>query len=200
MLRTCNKCFINKPLSEFPKNKTCTNGRERVCKACVYLRMLNRKRTIDGLCDSIYRGQVDRSKARGHTPPPYDKIELRLWLKSLPVFWTLYSAWVKSGYLKNLIPSTDRLDDYKPYSFDNIRLVTWEENNTKGYYDSKIGRNTKRSKTVQMLDLSGLFLKSFHSVGAAATYMGRRSRSSISSACLGKQAQAYGYRWEYKID
>jgi hypothetical protein len=46
-------------------------------------------------------------------------------------FYELYNNWIDSGYKKSDKPSVDRIDDYKGYSFDNIQLMTWKENNKK---------------------------------------------------------------------
>ena len=42
-----------------------------------------------------------------------------------------------------LAPSIDRKDDYKPYTFDNIQLTTWQQNKAKGHEDCKNGINNK---------------------------------------------------------
>ena len=36
MNKKCSRCGIEKPLNEFPKNKTCFGGHSGVCKACRY--------------------------------------------------------------------------------------------------------------------------------------------------------------------
>lgn len=66
-----------------------------------------------------------------------------VWIITQPKLNTLFEAWKESGFDKNLRPSVDRLDDYKPYSLSNIRLTTWEENNRKGNEDRKSGVNSK---------------------------------------------------------
>jgi hypothetical protein len=55
---------------------------------------------------------------------------------SIKNFKVLYKNWVKSGYEKNFRPSVDRLDSTKGYSFDNIRLVTWKENNNANHINN----------------------------------------------------------------
>ena len=86
------------------------------------------KRTIDGLISRIYYSQKGSSKRREHNPPTYSKEQLHVWMTSQVNFNNLYINWVASGYKKDLVPSVDRLDDYKGYSFDNIQLMTWREN------------------------------------------------------------------------
>lgn len=93
--------------------------------------------TAKGLSSRIYEKQKHSSKKRGHAPPNYTLAAFRDWLYNHDSFVALYNNWFDSGFKTELIPSVDRLDDEKGYSFDNIRLVTWRENNikrNKGHY------------------------------------------------------------------
>jgi len=67
-------------------------------------------------------------KKRGHLNPTYSLNELRDWLFSQDEFHKIYDEWVESGYDRWKRPSCDRLDDYKPYSLDNMRIVSWRDN------------------------------------------------------------------------
>ena len=89
------------------------------------------KKTIDGLISKIYGQQKQSSKKRGHQPPTYSKELLHRWITAHVIFQELYDNWIASNYEKDLVPSVDRLDDSKGYSFDNIQLMTWKENNAK---------------------------------------------------------------------
>jgi hypothetical protein len=72
--------------------------------------------------------QRNRSKQRGHPPPTYTLDELIDWLKTQDHLTKLWTAYQESGHARMLAPSIDRLDDNLPYTLDNIRLVTWQEN------------------------------------------------------------------------
>lgn len=83
------------------------------------------------MISQIYDGQKYTSKKRGHTPPSYTKQELKEWILQQENFSILFNLWKESGFNMNNKPSIDRLDDDKPYSFSNIQLMTWKENNDK---------------------------------------------------------------------
>lgn len=72
--------------------------------------------------------QRNRSKQRGHPPPAYSLDELIDWLKEQDHLTEMWNAYQDSGHNRMLAPSIDRLDDTLPYTLDNIRLVTWQEN------------------------------------------------------------------------
>ena len=111
----------------------------------------------------------------------------------------LYNEWVTSGYDKYAKPSLDRIDDYKGYSFDNIQLMTWGENDTKGSLDVRNGINNKHSKAVLQYDLNGNFIKEYYSMAQAERETGV-SHSNISNVCQHKRylITSGGYKWEYK--
>lgn len=86
------------------------------------------RRTKNGLIIKIYNSQLRSSKKRNHEKPKYTLEELKKWFYKQHNFDELYINWVNSNYDKKLTPSCDRINNYKGYSFDNIRLVTWYEN------------------------------------------------------------------------
>ena len=145
-VRHCTKCGILKPMSEFNKAAKEINGHRSICKDCERGNRL----TEYGVILEIYNGQRKSSRNRGHSYPSYTKEELTKWLYKHG-FKELYNSYVKSGEDKWLRPSVDRLDDDKPYSFDNIRLGTWKDNaDHKHESDSKPIRvlNVKTNKEV----------------------------------------------------
>lgn len=129
------------------------------------------------------------------TLPTYTRDEFGLWLFSQENFNSIFEDWVKSGYKKEMSHSVDRIDDYKPYAFDNIRLVTWIENKSKGWSDRRNGINNKVSKAVTQIDLSGNIVNKFYSTADA----GRKTNLSqwkISSACISRDIVG-GYLWRF---
>jgi hypothetical protein len=146
----------------------------------------------------MYEGQVHGSKLRNHPIPDYSSTDLRLWCYSQPIFHKLFDDWVNSGYKKDLKPSCDRLNDYKGYSFSNIRLVTWSDNYLKSRYDLSNGTNTKVCKTVIQMDMAGNFVKEFFSAMQAQRETGICS-TGISRCCTGKSKTSGGFRWEHSI-
>jgi hypothetical protein len=59
------------------------------------------------------------------------------WAKGNPDFDRLHDDWVKSGYLRKLAPSVDRIDSEKGYSIDNMEWVTHSENSRRGSISGK---------------------------------------------------------------
>lgn len=129
--------------------------------------------------------------------PNYTKLELLDWVKSNPNFNELFNKWALAGYTKDEKPSIDRLDDYKPYTLDNIQLMTWRENNTKGHADRMNGNNRKQLRGVIKYSLNDVKLEEYYSIRYAARVTGA-DQSCITRCCKGKQKTAGGYKWKYK--
>lgn len=188
-MKKCIKCEVTKELTDFREGRN-------ICKQCNKLQDLERSRTRYGLARTIYTAQVHHSRLRGHPAPVYDEHQFSNWLIMHPKFGQLYSVWVASGYKTLLRPSVDRLDDYKGYSFDNVRLVTWEENKYRYFEDSKQGINTKQCRAVNQLTIDGKFIKTIHSIQAAAREVGA-APINLKRACDDSTKTCKGYKWEY---
>lgn len=194
--KQCTMCYKFKYLYKFPKNGSKLGGIHNECKVCHSLRIKEYRRTKLGLLGSIYSSQKRRSIKRKHTPPNYSLKEFRDWALASNVFHDLYAEWVSSDYEKMLSPSADRLDDYKPYTFDNLQWMAWQENNEKHNSDRKTGINNKHSKAVKQYSLSGEFIKEFHSGREAERQTGTSQRG-IGKCCLGKRKTAGGCYWRF---
>ena len=195
-MKKCASCGEVKPVDDFHKSKSRKDGRKPYCKKCRAERAKNSVRTLRGKALKIYAKQKERSELRGHQPPTYTKEEFISWLLSNQKYLRLYDNWVKSGYKRSLSPSCDRLDNYKGYSFDNIRVVTWEENMVKGHSDVKNGLNNKQNKAVIQMDLNGNELKEYHSMRHAGRQTGVYYQN-IWAACNGRITKSGGFRWRY---
>jgi len=154
-------------------------------------------RTKKGLVNSMYGGQRTRSRAKKYPLPPYSNDELKDWLFSQPLFHKLYDNWVESGFQRELAPSLDRRNDYKPYTFDNIRLTTWRENKAKGESDRRNGINNKVNKAVLQFTRDGELVAEFHSTKEAQRQTGIHY-TNIGYTCKGKRKTAGGFIWKYK--
>lgn len=190
--KICTKCGWVKELSEFHKDNQKQDGLRPDCKEC----KKTQYRSLDGKLHHIYRTQVRSSKQRGQQPPNYTKSELLDKYIDDILYIKLYKAWVKSGYNIYLAPSLDRFDDYKPYTFNNMRLGTYLKNRENHYEDVKSGIDTRNSKSV-----SGTCLKTgnktiYHSQHEAARQIGV-FQSSISQCCRGRLKSVGNYTWEY---
>lgn len=113
----------------------------------------------------------------------------------------LLENYTASGYQKDLNPSVDRIDDFRGYTFDNIQLVTWAENNARGRASKKNKDQCKYmairvwSKPVVQTDKNGFHVATYSSVHAVERLLGLDS-SQIAKACR-KGWLSKGYYWHY---
>lgn len=198
-MKTCYRCNETKCLSEFHVLKKSKDGVRGMCKPCSIKDIQDRQKTPRGLIKKIYHNQKMITGKNGRPAPTYTEEELFQWAKanSLRELWY---AWRDSGYAKDLSPSCDRLDNDISYTLDNIQLVTWRENllNQKNMNIAGTLIHTG-SKSVDMHDLEGVYLKTFPSVACAMReVLGKRGTvSNISNVAEGKWKSAYGYTWRW---
>lgn len=201
MIRTekyCPTCEVMKSVSEFHKNSSRHDGLSTYCKACGIEVQKRYGRTKKGLIQSIYGVQKLASKGRKHQMPSYTLKELRHWAFSQKVFHELYDNWKTSGFEKDLRPSCDRLNDYRPYTLNNLQIVTWRENNQRSHEDRVNGMNNKMNRAVIGISLKTGKNRRFHSIHEA----GRRTPADYRNIwkCLKKiNPSAGGYKWEYAL-
>ena len=189
-MHKCSSCKQEKSLDKFYKNKNTTSGRGNQCKDCYVEGSLRRYRTEVGLAKKMYASQLSSSKERRHDKPTYTEEELYVWLLAQPDFKKLFKVWKDSGWKKDLVPSGDRLNDSRGYSFDNLQLVTWYENEAKA--------NNAKLRAVLMLDKDTLeTLREFESIKQATD---STKINHISCVCRGSRNTAGGYKWKYKVE
>jgi len=197
MDKKCYKCKIVYNVSNFNKNRTKKDGYNSECKKCSKKLRIKKRRTKYGLLSKIYFSQISNSKLRGYGTPDYTKKEFINKYIDDNYFIILYNNYIKSNYNKKLIPSCDRIDDYKGYSFNNIQLMTWEENRSKSHYDRRNGINNKKSKAVLQYDLNGKFIKEFYSISNAERET-KIFSTNITKVCHGKRNTAGKFKWKFK--
>ena len=132
-MKKCSKCKVIKSKSEFSKRRAYKDGLKYYCKSCSQKINHDLRRTKEGVVQRIYDHQKQTSKRRNHLPPTYTKLELKWWMFSQPIFHNLFKDWEIAEYNKNSKPSVDRINDNLGYTLDNIQLMTWDQNNQKGY-------------------------------------------------------------------
>ncbi|MDD3443188.1 MAG: hypothetical protein PHW89_07990 [Sulfurimonas denitrificans] len=198
-MKKCFKCGIDKELDEFYIHKQMLDGRLNKCKECTKKDVKDNQTEYDktekGVIRVIYKTQTRNSKLRGHSPQKYTKKELNEWMYSNG-FKELYDDWENSGFKKEMKPSVDRLDDFKPYSFSNIRLGTWADNANHQYEDVINGQGTGglRCKSVLCLDKNKIIAE-YVSFSSACRSVGYSIERSLRS---GKPDRKNGFVWKYK--
>ncbi len=192
--KNCTKCGGLKPLTDFGKNVSQRDNKDARCKICKNEDVKLYRRTKMGLVVAIFSHQKEASKHRCHKPPLYSLNSLREWLLSQDSYHLLYDNWVKSGYKKELSPSIDRIDDYKGYSFDNIQLMTWSENDRKGSFCIRNGINNKLSKAVKQITKDNVEIKTHISISMATRDTGAKN---IGKCLAGERKTAGGFKWCY---
>jgi hypothetical protein len=205
--KRCSQCNDLKQISSFYKDITHKDERSTVCISCQKKDTKRYQQTKKGLISRIYNGQKNNSKRRGDIMPSYTNKELLQFALSSEKFLQLYDGWVNSGYKKMLVPTFDRKDDYKGYSFDNFnKWMPWEDNYRKYLADKINGVNNKTNIPVIGTHKITNKVVRFYSAAAAGRKLGIKNQN-ISQCCKGipihrgnwvyVPLSAGGYTWKY---
>ncbi|MCK9429212.1 MAG: NUMOD1 domain-containing DNA-binding protein [Candidatus Omnitrophica bacterium] len=198
--KACSKCKEIKSSEDFNKCNKVISNRRSICKKCQRKQDIEYCHSIPGLISNIYHGQRHSSKKRKHPLPPYNKDEFKKWILSQEKFNLLYTNWVNSKFDKMLIPSVDRIDCDKPYSFDNIELMTWKDNINNRNKDVKSGKIiVKGAPKIPILqfDLNNNFIQEWESIAEANRQLGIH-QGNICKILKGKWKTCGGFIWKYK--
>ena len=153
------------------------------------------RRTKLGVLTNAYNKQIERCKKYNRDIPTYSLKEFQDKFWNDNKFNSIYWAWVEGGFKKEIKPSFDRIDATKSYSFNNIQILTWQENREKGDKE-KINIYTT---ALNMYDIQGNFIKSFNSTKDAVRETGI-NQSLITGCCRGKYSRAKDYVFKYRGD
>lgn len=144
-----------------------------------------------------YINQRKLSKKRGHPMPSYTFDEFINWLKQQSHLTELWKNYLNSGKDRLLAPSVDRDDPNKPYSLNNITLMTYQENLSKQGKDVLNQVQQVRQRAVQCYDLQGNFVAEYPSIIKAARSIGSYP-ANIEQAASGKRKTHRGMSWVFK--
>ena len=150
------------------------------------------RRTRKGVLTNIYSKQVERSRRKNMPLPAYSLQEFHDKYLNDKKFIRLFNEWVEHNYLKAKKPSFDRIDCMKPYSFENIHIVTWEENRYKQRFEVKRIRAT----TIKATNIKTGEETFYTSVSDAVNKTGLH-QGCISSCLTGLNKTYKGYFWTY---
>ena len=148
------------------------------------------RKTKHGLLRRLFHKQVLRCKRKGWSLPGYTSQEFLDFYYTDDHFLHLYNQWVLHEHHRNYTPSVDRVDPGLGYIWDNIQLMTWQENNQKGNLE------TRKAVYHGKSHLRGLLLIVFDSVSDASEAVGC-SASMITRSCKSEKRTACGYKWYY---
>lgn len=140
-----------------------------------------------GVLNIIYRNQLLKQKRKG-IKVNYSYEEFKDRYLTDEKYLSIYNNWLNNDCLKELKPSFDRIDRNKGYYFENLQIMTWGENNSKG--------RKENYKKVNQYDLSGNYIKTFNSIVEASKEV-NVYKSNISACCKGKYKTSAGYKWKY---
>ena len=108
--KPCKRCRIEKTESEFKKSNFFCDGCGNIIQ----------RKSKNSLTTDIYRYL---SKKTGDEPLCFSKDEFGEWLHSNDNFDELYIEWLYSNFNRQLRPCCIKIDDKKPLSLENIRLI-----------------------------------------------------------------------------
>ena len=158
-------------------------------------RVARYRKTKKGLLRNVYSDQVRHCKitrAKYERKVHYTSDEFYNNYINNPVFGKLFDNWVNSGHKTELKPSFDRIDVKKDYSFDNLQIITWQENKTKGHSECGILRTTPVFQT----DSQGNILRRYNSIKEACEDTGC-TPSCVVGVCRGKKENTKGFYFKY---
>lgn len=102
--------------------------------------------TQKGLLNRIYHDQKCNSIKAGREPPAYSMVEFRERYLNDRIFLERYKIWEQSGYTSFLRPCFDRIDCFKPYSFNNLQIIYCRENQQKGLKERELYKAKKEGR------------------------------------------------------
>ena len=146
-------------------------------------------RTPRGVLCCMYHNQIKRGIARGYGRPTYSLDWLYSRFLDDVKYNRLYSEWVKSGFKKERKPSIDRISRNKPYTPENVQILTWAENRFK----QNTERRSRKGKVLQLKDgtVISTFLSQRDAVGKTGISQSRLSRALLGGRTL------LGFEWKY---
>ena len=147
--------------------------------------------TAKGVIGKIYMTQKERQLKRFKCELDYTVHDLRSWLINDWLFNLLLDNWNNCGCITSMKPSLDRFKHKMPYALNNLKVMTWADNNFKGRYENR------PKMAILHIDDDGNTIKEYESQLSAAKELGI-SQGSIGSCCSGRYSTAGGMKFKRK--
>lgn len=204
-MKICKICEVSKDFSEYSVHRQMKDGYRLECKECY--NFVAKSDPIKFI-HKMYASQVLSSKRRGHPAPSYTREEFVSWVFSQQNWEKLWKTYQQKQHDKNYAPSVDRVNSQLPYTINNIELVSWDVNNTRGCRDTKSGYKQTQHKPVVAYTLDRKKVAEYVSLHEAARKTGTQVTNIQRVAdgvpfrkSNGKMSMLYqtgGYRWKWK--
>ena len=149
------------------------------------------KHIFTGWFNQQYERMSKRNRVKFSKELPFDRWEFEAWAieQQYKEFTQQFASWVKSEYATDERPSTDRIDDTKGYSLQNLRIVSWKENKEKEWASEKhknVEHMVSQTRRPVLATLSSGEEVHFQSLSEAARVLSVDT-GSICECCKGKE-------------
>lgn len=153
-----------------------------------------RKRTIGGWYTKTYNRMKHDNMDKFNLELPFTKEEFINWINEEyhEKFMELFNNYINSNCEKMLNPSIDRIDDYKSYIFDNMQLMTWEDNYIKSLHSEK---STFREKPVAQYDEQNNEIARYSNISEAEKSTGIEGR--VIRYCCKTNSTLNHFYWKF---
>lgn len=180
----CSMCGRFKDKNEFLSNNL--KKYRYACQTCLIKYRKDLKPRINRIIDNIYTHQ---KHSRYKVPVLYTWEELSEWVMNNKKFMKLYQEWLAFNMCKSFMPSIIRIDSKKPYSLNNLKVLTARK--------ALLLNTQKRQRPVVQITKEGVELARYPNAKVAAEIIGIKNFSNIHMVCKGVRKTAKGYIWKY---
>ncbi len=192
--KECTKCFVDRPLDEFYKDKSKPDEHRPDCKACV-LTYQSQHKTERTKYNKEYNLLNPWKRILGNINYRINTNEPRITPyykeKGIKNFLTeqgIKELWVRDNADAMLLPEIDRKDNNKNYTLENCQFI-----------EMILHRKKDNSKIILQYDLDGKYIKAWNSIKEASEQL-NICDTGIIQVAKGKRITAGGYIWKYKND
>ena len=157
------------------------------------------RQTYKGLTANLYAKVKERSRRNSKNNAEFTLAEFRIWLEQTNIH-RLFGRWEKCGYKTDRRPSIDRINPLRGYTFENMQVITAEENRSKGDAEENRSKGDAEKiilwgKPVCQISFSGVVIATYPNI-KMASQITKINKNNISSCVCGKRKTAGGYKWQ----